>query len=495
MAVAVRGKGHRASVQLRGWQRPVGRPRHQSLWFTGALAAEPDAEPNPLGGDATADVCVVGGGYTGLWTALRLLEAEPTLRVTVLEADLCGSGASGRNNGGVGNLWRSLPLLVNRLGADDALRMVRENLRAAEDIKAAVETYGIDCELHQRPSGWVATTRAAAPAWRGVVRLAERLGVEAPYLELTPEELREQYGAGPYYAGALQRDESLRIQPAKLARGLRRAVLSLGASVHEHTAVTSIDGAESGVIVRTENGSVRAGQVVLAANAWMAFLPEFRNDVMVVTSNIVATDPIPELLEKRGLTQRPGGFNTAVRVNTGGLTLDGRVQVGGSGHTLAYRNHITDLYDYAAADLVKVEADFRYLYPELRDIPVTHAWSGPVDRAESGQPYFGRLRADDRVHYAIGFTGHGVTSTCDAGHILTSAVLGRDDRWAELGRLYNATRRRTFPPEPVRSMFGGVISGALDRTDAAAKQDRDGAWLDRRVAGLATASLPRLGRK
>lgn len=110
-------------------------------------------------------------------------------------------------------------------------------------------------------------------------------------------------------------------------------------------------------------------------------------------------------------------------------------------------------------------------------------------------PFFGRLREDDRVHYAIGFTGHGVTATCDAGHILASAILGRDDQWTALGRLYNGTRRRTFPPEPVRSMLGRVISAAMDRTDAAAKQGRDAALLDRRITRFATASLPMLGRK
>ncbi|HET6151636.1 MAG TPA: FAD-binding oxidoreductase [Marmoricola sp.] len=487
---------NRADVTFNPWLANTSPKRPYSLWMEQAVDSPDDVARRPtLQGTQTADVCIVGGGFTGLWTALRLLEAEPSMKVVIVEADLCGSGASGRNNGGVGHLWTALPKLVDRLGPADGLRLVHQNLKATDDIKAAVETYGIECELHRRASAWCATAPDQVGVWRPVLELAERLGVPAPYVEISEDETRQLFGKGPYYAAAIQQDQAWRIQPAKLARGLLAAVEGLGCIVHERSPVLTIEGRDHDVVVSTASGSVQADHVVMAANAWMAHLPEFKPSIMVVTSGIVATDPIPELLEKRGLAGRPGGFNAGIRINAGGLTQEGRVQVGGAGHSLGFRGRVPLSFDRHQGDLRTIELDYRYLYPELDDVAITHSWSGAIDRSEAGLPRFGHLAADDRVHYAIGYTGHGVTATSEAGHILTSAILGRDDEWGDLRALYNRTHTRGFPPEPVRSAAAVFIGASLGRAEQRVRDGKRPWALDRRLSRLATASTPLVGAR
>lgn len=490
----MRSGSRRADIRFRPWQPKHGRARHQSLWLTSALDLEEDSSPVQLTGDLVADVCIVGGGYTALWTALRLLEAQPSLDVRIVEADLCGSGASGRNNGGVGHLWTALPRLVQRLGDQDGVRLLQHSLKPMSDLKATTAKYGIDCELHQRDSAWAATTSAQVGGWRPLLALADRLGLEAPFRELEMEEVRERFGKGPYFGAAIQTGDSMRIQPAKLARGLKRVVVSLGCTVYEASPVRSITGTDQGVTVRTAAGSVRAEQVLMAANAWMGDLREFNSTTMVVTAGIVTTDPIEHLLEERGLAGRPGGFNAAIRVNTGGLTLDGRVQVGGAGHCVARGNRVPVEFDAMPPALSKIEADFRFLYPELGDVPVTHSWTGAIDRSEAGMPRFGRLASDDRIHYVIGYTGHGVSASTEAGHILAAEILGKQTEWEDVRSLYNRMHQRGFPTEPFRSVASTVIGASLDRVDAAAKQGRRSSWLDRRLSAYANASTPLSGR-
>lgn len=477
-------------LRFRPWVYGPGEPRRHSLWMELALAREGEAEaPQALAGTRRADVCIVGGGFAGLWTAIRLREADPGASVTVVEADLCGSGASGRNSGGVGGLWPKLPTLVKLLGPEEGLRLVQENLKAAEDIKAAIAHYAIDCDLRSGDSAWVATTRAQVGAWRGVIEAARSLGVEAPYRELNDDEVRERFGSGPYYGAAMSTGGGTSVQPAALARGLRRVARELGVEVFERSPVTQITGSAGGVKVETANASVHAGQVVLAANAWMAHLPQFKDSVMVVSSDIVATAPIPELLEQRGLARRPGGTNSRMMINYGGYTPDGRVYLGRGGGTLTFNSRVTRAFDYSPRQAAEVEQDFRYLYPELRDVPIAHAWAGAVDRSPSGLPSFGRLPQDDRVHYAIGFTGHGVSATAEAGHILASALLGRDDQWTDLAQLYERMAGGHFPPEPVRFLGGKLVRRAVARKDAAEADGREPSRIDLKLAALAPATI------
>ena len=479
---------------FRRWREPPSGERTRSVWVDEALAREAGESINTLRGTRDVDVCIVGGGFTGLWTAIRLREQDPALRVAIVEADRCGTGASGRNSGGIGHWWGKLPTLLRLLGPDDAVRLLRASEQAIRDIKEFVARHQIVCGLREGPSVWSATAPMQVGAWDVVFRAAAKLGLTPPLRPLSPVELKRMFGTGPYLAGVVE-DRVTRSQPALLARGLRRAAISAGAEIFERSPVTRVRGHSQKLSVETAEGHVTAERVVLAANAWMAHLPEFRPYVMVISSDIVVTDPIPELLERHGFRDRPGGHNSRLMLNYGGITPDGRVYVGRGGGTLAYDAHIGPAFDFSPKRAAEVEEDFRFLYPELREVPIARAWAGPIDRSTTGLPWFGQLEQDERIHYAIGYTGHGVGASALGGRILASAVLDRHDEWRALADCFMRARSGRFPPEPLRYVAGHIVRAAVDRKERAEREGRAPWAIDKSLAKLAPATISDFRRR
>jgi glycine/D-amino acid oxidase-like deaminating enzyme len=473
--------------------RPWRGTRHRSVWIEDALALEDPSPPVELAGDQQFDICIVGGGFTGLWTANRLRELDAGATIAIVDADLCGTGASGRNSGGMGHWWSKLPTLLRVLGKDDATHVLNKSVEILDDIRDFVTEQQIQCELRRGPSVWSATAQAHIGAWDGVLRAAETIGLPPPYRVLSAQELRAMFGQGPFYAGVVEEDAT-RVQPALLARGLRRTAIGRGVKIFEQSPVTRIVGDDRGVVVTTARGRIRAQQVVLAANAWMAHFREFRSDVMVVSSDIVITDPIPDLIERHGLRNRPGSRNSRLMLNYGGITPDGRVYLGRGGGTIAYRAHIGPEFDYSPRQAADIEVDFRYLYPELRDAPIARGWGGPIDRSTTGLPWFGQL-ADPRIHYAIGYAGHGVAASAIAGRVLAAALLGRSNEWSHVAACLLRMRQGGFPPEPIRYLAGRVVRAGVARKERAEHEGRKPSWLDKELAKLAPATVTDVFRR
>jgi glycine/D-amino acid oxidase-like deaminating enzyme len=473
-------------LRFRPWRDAS--PAHRSLWLEQALAREGPLSARLLEGERKADVCIVGGGFTGLWTAHRLLDHEPSLRIAIVEAADCGSGASGRNSGGMSHWWSKLPALVQLLGPEDARRVLQASIDVLDDIRSFLREREIDCEFRHAPSVWSATAPPQVGAWERMFRAADSLGLAPPHRVLSAEELRAMFGQGPYLAGVIE-ERAARVQPALLARGLRRTALARGVEIFEHSPVTRIEGGSDALVVHAERGRMQAGRLVLAANAWMAHLPEFRSSIVVVSSDIVVTPPIPDLLERLGMRDRPGGVNSRQMLNYGGLTPDGRVYLGRGGGTLAFAARIGRAFDFSPKQAAEVEEDFRYLYPELCEVPIERAWAGPVDRSATGLPWFGTLRDDARVHYAMGYSGHGVGASALGGRILASAVLGRRDEWTALAGCFERARGGTYPPEPVRYLGGRLVRSAIARKERAEREGRRPARIDTALARLAPATI------
>ena len=270
----------------------------RSLWLQEALLGEEAAETPELLETIEADVCIVGGGYTGLWTALRIKELQPDTTVVLLEADICGGGPSGRNGGFALSWWPKIETLQKRLGKEEALRLVKASVAAIAEIGEFCEREGVDAHFHQGGWVWTATSPAQVGSWEGAVAAAEAYG-EHPFELLTAEEVQARTGS-PVHLGAAYEKTAATVQPALLARGLRRVALERGVRIYERTAMIDLE-REAGA-VRTPSGAVRAGAVVLALNAWAIKIRELSRALVAVASDMVATAPMPERLAESAFT-------------------------------------------------------------------------------------------------------------------------------------------------------------------------------------------------
>ncbi|MEA2422705.1 MAG: hypothetical protein QOF55_1804 [Thermoleophilaceae bacterium] len=435
------------------------------LWLE---EADRDLEA-PLSGSVEADVCIVGGGYSGLWTALRVLDLEPGARVVLLEARRCGAAASGRNGGFAMSLWSKLPTLVKRCGRAEALRL-------AAASAAAVDEIGALADVGFRRGGWLwtATSAAQVGAWEAAAAAG------APLEPLDASSLGTITGSSVHLAGVRDAGAAT-VQPALLARALRRLAIERGVAVHERSPMLSLD-RDSG-LVRTPGGSVRAGAIVLASGAWLAGVPELRRALVVVSSDVVASEPIPDALRESGWEGGEAISDSRLMVRYWRVSPDGRVVLGRGAGALAYGARF-DFDDPAPRRAGAVAAELPWLVPAARGARVTHRWGGAVDRSVDGLPFFGRLPGRARVVYGAGFSGNGVGPTVLGSRVMASLALARDDEWSGCALARGVPEAR-FPPEPVRFLGGALVRRAVGRRERLETAGRRAGAVTRALASLA----------
>lgn len=455
----------------------------RSLWLREALALE-GLESRVLEGDRRADVCIVGGGYTGLWTAIRLKQLRPSLDVTVVEADICGGGASGRNGGFVLNWWAKLVTLLKLCGADEAVRLGRAAAQAIEEIEDFCRRHRIDAHFRRDGWLWAATNRAQIGAWTSTLKTLEEHGLR-PLIELSSEEVAQLAGARTHLAGVFDPGAAT-VQPALLARGLRRVAVEQGVHVFEHSAMIRLDRGPRPRVV-TSRGSVGVGKVVLALNAWSIRVPELRRGLAVIGSDIVATEPAPEHLARLGWTNGLAISDSRMLVNYYRTTLDGRLVFGTGGGALAFDGRIGKPFEGASPRRAEVEANLRTLYPNLAGVRITTSWTGPVARTTMGLPCFGRLPGCPDIVYAFGYSGNGVGPSYLGGRILASLALELDDEWSSCPLARGPAGR--FPPEPLRYLGGRIVRAAVSRKERAEDVGRSPGRLTSFLASLAPGGL------
>jgi glycine/D-amino acid oxidase-like deaminating enzyme len=436
--------------------------------------APPDAVAAPLAGDVEADVAIVGGGYTGLWTALTLRERAPELRVLLLEAGRCGTGPSGINGGFLHGYWSRLPLLRERLGDEAALRLAR----AAEGTVGAVRAFGEDVGLVEGGLLKVSAAPAQDAAATELAGAAAALGVPEEATPLSQDEVAERCASSVFHGGVLVR-RGATVQPARLARALRRRAVAAGVEIHERSPVRRV---REGV-VDTDAGSVRARDVVVAVNAWAARWRPVARRLTAFGSACVVTEPVPELLAEMRWTGGEAIVDGRMFVHYFRTTDDGRVLMGSGGGTIARSGRIDGRLFAGEGGLARAEAGLRELLPPLAGARVTHAWGGPIDVSSDQLPFVGTL--DGRVHYAAGYSGSGVGPSWLAAQALASLVLGADDEWARLPLVRPLPRQ--LPPEPVKWLGGAAV-----RRATLAVEDAEQAGRRPSSAARAVAAVPRL---
>jgi glycine/D-amino acid oxidase-like deaminating enzyme len=423
-----------------------------------ALAPEPQP---PLLGSTTADVVILGGGYTGLWTAWFLKQRLPSCDVVLLEGDeLCGSGPSGRNGGFCYGMWEDLEALVRFFGETEALRVAATAQRSVDEIEAWLGDNAVDAWFERGGHLTVATSAAQDDAWGSLVAPARRLRVDDRFVELDAAAVQDRCRSPVFRAGLLQ-PENATLQPARLALGLRAALLQRGVRIHESSPVVRFR-ADGPVEVETAGGSVRAERGVLALGAWSASLPAFRRSIVPRGTYIVDTAPAPDRLAEIGWTGGEGLGDWRTALHYSRTTPDGRIAFGAAAATAGAGVGLGARLRYDEASIVKLVDDFRRFFPSWADVPFEAAWGGPMDVTGRHLPSFGTLPGG-AMHYGVGYTGGGVGPCHLGGKILAALALGMEDEHTTLPLVDLPMMR--FPPEPFRSIGAALTQQAIVRKD------------------------------
>lgn len=432
----------------------------------------------------SADVAIMGGGFVGLWTAIQIIEKSPDSRVVILEKDICGGGASGRNGGFVMSWWPKIRSLIACCDQEEAVRLAAASVESIGEISQFCDDYKIDAQFQQSGWLWTATTESQLNAWDDVVTACEALGYSV-FQRLASDEVKRRSGSDTHFAGVFD-PATATVQPARLVRGLRRVALDMGVRIFENTPVTSFD-REQPVVISTPNGSVVADRLVVANNVWASEIPELSRAIVPMTSTIVITEPIPERLQSIGWQGGEAITDSQLMVDYYRTTQDGRIAFGKGTGAVAFGSRIDQRFDLDEKGAAATEADFRRVYPELQDINIEHSWSGPIDRTYDSLPLFGTLPGAGHIVYGIGWSGNGVGPSRIGGKILSSLALGLKDEWSQCGLVNRDSRK--FPPEPLRYVGASLVRSAVIRKEKAEAEGVKPSKLVKWLVRLAPAGL------
>jgi glycine/D-amino acid oxidase-like deaminating enzyme len=440
----------------------------RSYW----LDALPERTPHsPLERRLDTDLCIVGGGYTGLWAALYAKELDPKREVVLLEATRCAGGASGRNGGfmqsslthGTGNGLTRFPGEIDQLE-----RLGLENFEAlARDL----EELGIDAELERTGDLVVALEPHELPDLPEEAQLMRRFGYEVELLD--GEQVRREITSEKFLGGLWTRTGSALVHPGKLGDGLRAAAARAGVRIHEYSPARELHPAGAGVSVATDAGVVNARGALLATSAYPPLLGAIRRYIAPVYDYALVTEPLDS--DRRaalGWRGRQGLSDMGNQFHYSRLTADGRILWGGYDAVYRYGGPVGPELDDHDPTFARLSQHLFTAFPQLDGVRFTHRWGGAIDTCSRFSVFFGRALGG-RVSYALGYTGLGVAASRFGGRVALDLLDGRSGEATALAMV----RRRPlpFPPEPART---GVIQLTRNRLAAADRHDgRRGVWL------------------
>jgi glycine/D-amino acid oxidase-like deaminating enzyme len=414
----------------------------------------------PLTGELRADLVVVGGGLTGLWTAIQAVTEQPQRAVVLLEADHVAAGASGRNGGFVS------PSLTHGLShgvatwPDELPQLLEMGHRNLHDIGRFLEQEGIDAQLRLCGKTAVATRPHEVAGLRKLHELNQAHGEESTLL--TAEDVQADVHSPTYLAGLTTPAGGL-VHPVALTTGLRDVAVRRGVVLHEGSAVLSLQREGAKVVCRTAGGSVRAEQVVLATNAFQPLLRRIRQFVLPVWDHVLATEPLSrEQLERIGWARNQGLTDAGTQFHYYRRTADDRILWGGYDAIYYYGNRTDAGREQRDASHRLLAKQFYATFPQLDDVRMSHRWAGIIDTTSRFTPLFGTA-AGGRVAYVAGYTGLGVASSRFGAQVALDLLAGRATERTELAMV----RRRPvpFPPEPLRWTAVQATRRALAKED------------------------------
>ncbi len=456
------------------------RYRRLSLWWDGL--PDPIGVRAPLPGDLDVDVAVVGGGFTGLWTAYYLAEADPTLRIAVVERDVAGFGASGRNGGWCSALFAVPEERLNReVGPGSGPAMRAAMVETVSEVGRVAAAESIECGFAH--GGTVVLARTG-PQWQRTleeVEAARSAGVAEEDLRLLSASEAASMARATSVLGGTYTPHCAAVDPARLVRGLAEAVERRGVTIYEETEALSIGPG----VVETVRGTVRATTVVRATEGYTRTLRGEERTLVPVYSLMIATEPLPDAFwATAGLARRETFADHRHMIIYGQRTADGRMAFGGRGAPYHFRSTIRPEYDRDGSVHEALRHTLVDLFPALGDAAITHRWGGPLGIARDWFTSVGLDRSTG-IGWAGGYVGDGVSTTNLAGRTLRDLILGRDTELTALP--WVGHRSKQWEPEPLRYLginAGLRLAGRADRAE-----DRSGrpTWhagaLDRVLGG------------
>lgn len=451
-----------------------------SYWLE---TAGDDLTPRPaLDGSTDADVAILGAGYTGLWTAYYLARRDPSLRIVILEAEVAGFGASGRNGAWCApDLNISMDRLARLHGEDAARRTQQATYEAVDEVGRVIDLEGLDAQFQKGGELIVARGPQGVPALEDALREYRKFGFGDRYRLLDATELRERIRITGAVA-ALATPDSAVVHPGRLVRGLARLVERAGVTIHERSAVTAIRPGPRPALV-TSRGEVRADRIVLAGEAYLSQLTGLRRQVIPLYSLIVLTEPLTDAQwAEIGWAGRECVASTRLSIDYLSRTADGRILFGGRGAPYRLGSPIRPEYDRHDPTHGMLRGFVREWFPSLAGIRFTHAWGGPLGMPRDWHPTIS-LDEPTGVATARGYIGHGVSTANLAGRTLADLLTGTASPLTELPLVNH--RSPDWEPEPFRWLgvrYTQWALGRLDRTIARTGRPPSGRSLAERIA-------------
>lgn len=437
-----------------------------SLWH--ATAGDALAPRAPLRGDDEVDVVIVGAGYSGLWTAYYLSGLEPSLRIAILEAEVAGFGASGRNGGwATGSLSGIEGLLARPERRAQGHALLRSIYDAVDEIGRVAAAEGIDCDFRKGGALHVARSERQHAALRHHVEQLRDWGIGEDEQAWLGPDACEQHARIADCRGGVFSPHCAALHPSKLVRGLARVVEGRGVRIFERSPVTRI---EDGAAV-TAHGRLRARVVVRATEAYTARLPGYARRLAPLHSMMIATEPLPDEIWKQiGLAERPT-FGDARRITIyGQRTADGRIAFGGRA---GYRfgSGIESRFDADDPRFARVHEALLELFPVLQGVAITHRWGGALGVPRNWAPSLGLDRARGSA-WLGGYVGAGVAASNAAGRTLAELIAERDTERTALPWVGPGAGAGDWEPEPLRWLAVRAITGIGDSADRAEQRGR-----------------------
>ena len=453
---------------------------HTRLGYWIKEAGDVTSRPS-LDADRDADLLIVGGGYTGMWTAWHAHRLAPEARIVLLESEpVCGRGPSGRNGGFCEAMWTSLASMRGRWGDVPALAVATAAEEAALRIGAFCEAEGVDAWYRQGGYLQVSTTRFDDDVDADAIAACRELGIADKMREMSSAEVQERCASPAFRAGVIE-PVTATLQPARLALGLRRRLIEEGVDIYESSPVRRFVESPDGVEATVAGGArVHAPRGVLAiGGAAKAPGGPLRGRLTVASSHIVITEPVPDVVEKIGWTGGEAITDAQSLVHYFRTTPDGRIAFGWGGGRIAMGARTRGRAEVDAGVIAQQSRHLVDYFPDLSGRRITHAWGGPIDASPTHLPAVTSLPRS-RAWVAAGYTGNGVGPSNMVGLTLASLALDRSDDPTRLA-FVDAENHR-LPPEPFHWVGGEAIRFAILKKEDAEREGREPSPISKTIA-------------